>query len=466
DYWDQEAWKEERTVMILPGGFSQQELLLPDSLRGAFRGQLESQQNEVLAQQVISVIPRLSHTGLNPESKFGSLVHLNEENLSVAQKLGVKWTRDHWSFCWYRLEPEPGRWNFQEAEEKLEKARKYGLSVFGVLHGVPAWASVDGTQSYTSRPKDWKKWEEYVEKTVSYFKGKVRVWEVWNEPQSAEFYEELCRHTYPVAKKANPDCLVIGLSSTLFSGSFLKEFAERGNLAYLDELSSHIYHYKPGLEETFQKYSHLLGGKPVWNTEGGGWGGSTFYTTRPDYKSGRPGVQQVGKYYTTVYSLPFVRLHCYYWNVWPADYNPAFEYSWTFFEHDSSVKPEGVAYAVTAASLEGSQPVKLLAKGGVRIHIFQKEGRTILVGWQDEEEQVAISLPLSGPFLHRDIMGNERKVVSKGRLVWNLGKEVSFLERPGEAKEIIKVVEEALSGLKETKSLPTDKRVPLEIEQL
>ncbi|HPP11810.1 MAG TPA: hypothetical protein PKW42_03675, partial [bacterium] len=457
----------QKTVKLAPGSLFQEKVSLPETLRGCFRVQVRNESQTTLAEQIISVVPRPANPGLNAASKFGSLVHLTEENLSVAQKLGVKWSRDHWSFCWYRLEPEPGRWNFQEAQGKLEQASRYGVSVFGVLHGVPAWASVDGSQGYSSRPKEWKKWEEYVEKTVGHFRGKVKVWEVWNEPQSAEFYTELCRHTYPVAKRADPDCVVIGLSSTLFSGSFLKEFVDRGGLNYLDEVSSHIYNYKTGLEENFQKYSQLLGGKPVWNTEGGGWGGSTFYTTRLDYRPGRPGVQQVAKYYTSVMSLPFVRLHCYYWNVWPADYTPAFEYSWTFFEYDSSVKPEGVALAVTAATLEGSQPVKMLAKEDVRVHIFQKGSKIILAGWHDGEGVVPLSFSFPGRYLYRDIMGNERNLVSRGKVTWNLEPEVSFLEcEPGKGQELlVKALKTSLAAVSATKTLPARERVPIEIEQ-
>jgi len=465
DYRDELVYSQAKQLQ-LPPGFFQEKIELPDYCKGAFRVQVQNDKGKVIAEQVISVIPQCFSSGLRPESKFGALVHLTEENLQVAQKLGIKWSRDHWSFCWYRLEPEPGKWNFQEAEEKVHRAARYGVSVFGVLHGVPSWASIDGSQSYTSRPKDWKKWEEYVEKTVGHFRDKVKVWEIWNEPQSAEFYTQLCQHTYQAAKRANPDCLLIGLSSTLFSGDFLKEFVERGGLNYLDEVSSHIYNYNPGLEEAFLKYSQKLGGKPVWNTEGGGWGGSTFYTSRLDYRPGRPGVQQVAKYYTTVMSLPFVRFHCYYWNIWPADYTPSFEYSWTFFEYDSSVKPEGVAYAVTAATLEGSQPVRILAKGNLKIHVFQRGKKTILAGWNDGEGILSVCFHLPGNYVSRDIMGNEKSFQAQGKMTWNLEKDVSFLEADGlKVEEVLKALEESLNNI-QVKPVQQQERNPVEIEKL
>src|SRR5437867_4170770 len=185
--------------------------------------------------------------------------------------MGVKWTRDHWSFCWFAVEPKPGEWSFEASDQRVERARQYGVSVFGVLHGTPAWASLHGDQSYTSLPRDWNQWERYVEQTVARFRGKVDVWEIWNEPHAAVVYYDLVRYSYAAIKRANPQAIVIGLSSTNYSGDLLREFVQLGGLKYLDEITSHIYQYTPDLRERATYYKRQLESKPLWNTEGGGW---------------------------------------------------------------------------------------------------------------------------------------------------------------------------------------------------
>jgi len=435
DYFGREAWRQSIRAGAGAGTTAAVKIGLPDHLRGSLRALLKDGSGQVLNEQIFAVVPPPRYPGLRPESKFGALVQFSDANLYLARALGTKWSRDHWSFCWYAVEPKPGEWTWEKADEKLDRALKYGVSVFGVLHGTPAWASEDGSQGYTSRPRNWSEWETYVEKTVGHFKGRVRVWEVWNEPQSADFYAELCRRTYAAAKRADPDCLVIGLSSTLFSGGFLRRFVELGGLNHLDEVSAHFYNYSSGLAEAFKKYSQLLGGKPVWNTEGGGWGGSTFYSTRPDYRPERPGVQQVGHFYTTVCSLPEARFQCYYWNTWPADYNPGFEYSWTFIEHDSSLKPEGSAFAVTSYSLDGARPVKILSEDALKIHLFERGSSALAAFWWEEKGELDLELKFPRPAggLVRDIMGNETPFRNQTALNLKAGRDVQFLEVAGMA---------------------------------
>ncbi|MBM4046493.1 MAG: hypothetical protein FJ279_15390 [Planctomycetes bacterium] len=430
DYWGRDVWKETVQIAAPAGEAIRFQVPLPQSLRGALRAQVRVD-NEVLAEQVVSIVPPPRKPGLAPESLFGALVKFSDENLTVSRRLGIKWSRDHWSFCWYKVEPEPGKWIFTEADAAIDRALAHGVSVFGVLHGTPSWASRDGQQSYTSIPKDWTQWERYVEQVVSHFKGKVKVWEVWNEPQSATLYYDLCRHSYAAAKRANPDCLVIGCSSTLYSSSFLKEFVQLGGLQHLDEVSAHVYHYSANLREVFEKYSGLLGGRRVWNTEGGGWGGSTFYSTRLDHKPERPGVQQVGRYYTTFAATPIGRMQCYYWNVWPADYTPGYEYTWTFFEYDSSVKPEGVAYAVTAHELEGAKFVATLSEDNLRMHLFERDGASTAALWWEGEGVLKLSLPACDAAVRRrDIMGNDTAFAAVKPFDLEVDKDVQFLHVP------------------------------------
>jgi hypothetical protein len=103
---------------------------------------------------------------------------------------------------------------------------------------------------------------QYAEFVVKHFKGRVWLFELWNEwegntggapPGSAREYVSLAQITYPVIKRVNPQAVV--LSGGLFDLSdgyahWFHEFLARGGLHFVDALSIHPYNFRAGLEAT------------------------------------------------------------------------------------------------------------------------------------------------------------------------------------------------------------------------
>lgn len=118
--------------------------------------------------------------------------------------------------------------------------KSHGLEVLGVL-------------MRKDLVEDINAWESWVFDVVSMFKDKVKVWEIWNEPNwNTGFgapgdpvkYTEFLKRAYIKAKQADPECVVLGGSilGTDDAGlNFLKLMYENGAKDYMDALSYHPY---------------------------------------------------------------------------------------------------------------------------------------------------------------------------------------------------------------------------------
>ena len=92
----------------------------------------------------------------------------------------------------------------------------------------------------------------YAEFVVRHFKGRVSIYEIWNEwdggvgkttPGSPQAYVKLLKVVYPRLKKIDPDLVVVagGVSGGAVRSRFLREMLELGALSSADGLSFHQY---------------------------------------------------------------------------------------------------------------------------------------------------------------------------------------------------------------------------------
>ena len=93
-----------------------------------------------------------------------------------------------------------------------------------------------------------KAWSDFVYNLVRYCKGRVRYYEIVNEPNlymTPEDYTRYLKLAYEAAKKADPACRIVGICSTGDLGGRLGDFIEacgkRGAFRSLDILSFHPY---------------------------------------------------------------------------------------------------------------------------------------------------------------------------------------------------------------------------------
>lgn len=217
---------------------------------------------------------------LCPESPWGMGVYLyrypnSESGLAemeraagLAEEAGVKWTREEFNYS--MIEKEPGAYDFSFFDRIVETATRHGISIYGLLGYWSPFIeqpySEEGIAAYC----------DYARATVRHFKGRIRHWEIYNEPNiffwngPKELYPELVRRAGSVIKEEDPDACVLAISTAGIDRAFIRKVVETG--APFDALTVHPYREEL-LESKFIRElrgaATLAGERPVWITEMG-----------------------------------------------------------------------------------------------------------------------------------------------------------------------------------------------------
>jgi hypothetical protein len=255
--------------------------------------------------------PRLGITNISyPEAP------ISEERYDRALSLGAGWNR--WPLYWDRVETEPGQFDWSQYDRLVRDDEAHGLEINAILLGSPAFFR-DGVRisglhepifsDRTDTPRADKTinsknpWANFVYEAVTRYKpggtladesdwtdGEgIRIWEIWNEPDYAPFwnssildYARLLKTAYLVIKMVDPEAQVM-FGGLLFSGNdnWLARvlaiyeddpFHEEYNW-YMDMVAVHSYGYpwRSGwlvlnVEQTLIAYKLK---REVWLTESG-----------------------------------------------------------------------------------------------------------------------------------------------------------------------------------------------------
>ena len=196
---------------------------------------------------------------------------------------GVKWIRE--DFLWENIEPTKGNFDFSGYDERVDKALAEGFNIIGICAYNNPWSSGDSAPHTEQQYQDYA---NYVSALVQRYRGKIRYWEIWNEPDARDFwrpipdpidYTNLLKYAYTAAKEADPSVRIIGLGG-VDSGNieYIRTVFQNGGLNYMDILSLHTY-CDPEIYETSPQYlsmeiiknllSEYDSNIPIWVTEVG-----------------------------------------------------------------------------------------------------------------------------------------------------------------------------------------------------
>ncbi len=189
--------------------------------------------------------------------RFGiHILDVSDQTLQKARELGATWVV--YPVLWRDIEPYPGRYNWASLDLALQAIEYYRLNpVFRVDH-PPVWASL--TPEPNSPPRDPSLYADFLRKLSSRYKGRVKAYIIWNEPNLArewgglepdpEGYALLLKVANQAIKESDPKALIIsaGLASTnevsrkaMDDRLYLRRLYEAGASKYFDILGAHPY---------------------------------------------------------------------------------------------------------------------------------------------------------------------------------------------------------------------------------
>ena len=178
---------------------------------------------------------------------------------------------------WARCEKEKGIYDFEWLDKIVDGLLERGVKPWMCLcYGNPIYS--DGGISLNATiftdAKTMDAWERYVQAVTKHFKGRVYMYEVWNEPDSGENkkyperYGDLFAVTAKAIRKSDADVLIAGGSFTArfrmdWITKALDRIAEKGAITHLQAVTFHPYYPIPEeatdailrLKELVRKYN-------------------------------------------------------------------------------------------------------------------------------------------------------------------------------------------------------------------
>jgi len=169
------------------------------------------------------------------------------------QEAGIKWCRVGAGATalvnWPDIEKSAGVWDWQASDNELRQlADPLGLSLLPIFGYTPKWASSAPQEADFQfyPPRDLTQFGRFVRQCVARYKHRIKIWEVWNEPNigffhgSAAQYADLVKAAAVAARQEDPDCrLAMGCAGV--DVEFLRRLYEFGCGPYFDVMSVHPY---------------------------------------------------------------------------------------------------------------------------------------------------------------------------------------------------------------------------------
>jgi hypothetical protein len=230
---------------------------------------------------------------------YGINVHqVDNDVLRKVVDAGIKWVRT--SAYWSAVEIRKGSFDWTQVDRVVNYADSHDLSILLVIAYTPGWAN--GNKGFNYPPDNVSDWENFVRITVNRYKNKVKYWNIWNEPNSLDFFvrskdmfvEKIFLPAARVIRGADPSAFIVGpglahLNSLNAEWYFWMKFILTQCGDYIDIVSHHIYKNEgvyyiyellevgepllPSVQSIIEETGH--GSKPFWITETG-WNTAEF----------------------------------------------------------------------------------------------------------------------------------------------------------------------------------------------
>jgi len=241
-----------------------------------------------------------------PNPYFGLNAHIpSAEDLDEVKRGGFGFVRV--DFTWDAVEPRRGAYRWDITDEVVRNAEARGIRIVAILGFCPRWAS-SGTDIHDP-PRDVREWKGFVAAIVGRYRGRIRDWILWNEPNSQTFFKgttdqfirEVLIPGAQAAKEADPACRIVGPDLAHLEGAHWDTWldqilAEAGS--YIDVISHHCYKDTPS--EVFRR---LEGPSRPWEPppvqriiERRGQGAKPFWLTEVGWRSDEVGGKKQAGY--------------------------------------------------------------------------------------------------------------------------------------------------------------------------
>jgi hypothetical protein len=238
-----------------------------------------------------ALAPRAAQTTIAPpiaSSAFFGLTILDYKHSNPPLAFGTTRTWDAYpSVDWAEANPAAVQYNFAPLNSYIAANTSRGAQIVYAFGKTPHWASTAPNAAGVYGPGECappsiSAWDQYVTAIVTNTAGRIKYWELWNEPDQANSYcgdlatiVTMAQHAYRIIKSIDPSAMVLSPSATGRTGAkWLDSFIKAGGLHTFDIAAFHGYDgvQAESITATVDAYrsvlgSHNLSAMPLWDTE-------------------------------------------------------------------------------------------------------------------------------------------------------------------------------------------------------
>ncbi len=357
-------------------------------------------------------IPDLEAVTQGRLTRFGMTNHMDappEEAWAIARRLGLTTCRRFTN--WYRHNPGPEVFKFDDLEKELEAAGRHGVDVWLCIYDPPAFAQPGKVSSISYRAFDFRQdvWRQFVATATERLRGRFLGWEWLNEitpggcDDPVATYLSMCRIGTQTAKQIDPSLVTI-LAGGLYPRSFRLDMLKAGVGQYIDVLPVHYQNGSGVAEARGDLDAAGLAKVAVWEDESGrarnAWGVPPLEEIQATDQA-----DWVLRQWTDELAAGCEKI-IYFGGRGDA------AGSWDYLLDDLSPRPVAATLAVLAAKLHEARPLGTFMLGkGALVHLFHRQGRAVLVASTYESAGETIRLHTgSKSVLITDYQGNEQSM--------------------------------------------------------
>ncbi len=344
---------------------------------------------------------------------------------------------------WGNIQPSPDRWNFESMDRKVELFGRYHIELAPIWAYTPRWAAAPEVRNrewrawFRSLP-DLKAWETYVATLTKRYRGKIRLWEIWNEPDfsgstfNSDEYAEMMKIAWRAAKAVDPEVVIQsgGFATVKDHPSRKGNFHEEALVKGRGFFDIHAYHehgrfptFQAAVEERFLPMRERTGTTVPWYAN----------ETALSSLGGERG-QALALFKKLIFSWANGAIGYNWYDLrndgFDAKNN---EHNYGMMTNDFQPKSVYVVYNTLAGTLSGAQYLKRIDCGTpeLYVYLFSRNGELLAGIWNETARGAAV------PLLFRtdadeaecvDLMGNRRTVaVRDGIVVSEAGRDPVIL---------------------------------------
>ena len=288
--------------------------------------------------------------------------------LDQVQAAGIGWVRI--DFVWAFVEPSRDNYDWSLYDAIVAAAEARGIEVFASLAYTPAWAT--GGPELTRVPDDPQQWADFCFLAARRYRGKIRTWGMWNEPNLTKFWAGSRQQYFDVILKPGADAVRAGNPDAQVAGPELAHLTSNGADWYywlrdtvqnagdkIDIVTHHLYD-NDGNRDVTSKLNDttLFGDHPSrWDIlppsvrevlESTGWTDKPVWLTETGWESSRVGESRQAGYYSGLLDDWLTGRGGQDWISKVFFYElkdgPDGSYSWGILRADGSAKPAYEAY--------------------------------------------------------------------------------------------------------------------------